>query len=148
MTDDLDESNSGNLSIDQKEELSSCRPLCNRNNAVSENCKNEDIRSASNINNPRDTLFILNKLKIKNINRSVIGRLNIKIFKYSLSSKFGQLKLIIEKNIDILVIAEITIDSTNLSCQFKFEKFKIEGLSMSHRCNRKGLGGVVIVYVR
>lgn len=99
-------------------------------------------------NNPRDTLFILNKLKIKNINRSVIGRLNIKIFKYSLSSKFGQLKLIIEKNIDILVIAETTIDSTNLSCQFKFEKFKIEGLSMSHRCNRKGLGGVVIVYVR
>lgn len=67
-------------------------------------------------NNPRGTLFILNKLKIKNINRSVIGRLNIKIFKYSLSSKFGQLKLIIEKNIDILVIAETTIDSTNLSC--------------------------------
>ena len=83
---------------------------------MSENCKNGDIRSASNINNPRDTLFILNKLKIKNINRSVIGRLNIKIFKYSLSSKFGQLKLIIEKNIDILVIAETTIDSTNLSC--------------------------------
>lgn len=67
-------------------------------------------------NNPRGTLFILNKLKIKNINRSVIGRLNIKIFKYSLSSKFGQLKLIIGKNIDILVIAETTIDSTNLSC--------------------------------
>ena len=68
MTDNL-ESNSDKLRIDHKEELSSSRPLCDRNEAVSENCKNEDIYNASNISNPCDTPSILNKLKLKNINR-------------------------------------------------------------------------------
>ena len=56
LTDNL-ESNSDKLSIDHKEELSSSRPLCNRNDAVSENCKNEDMYNASNISNPCDTLY-------------------------------------------------------------------------------------------
>ena len=92
MTHNL-ESNSDNLSIDQKEELPSSRPLCYRNDAVSENYKNENTYKASNINNPCDTPSILNKLKLKNINRLLIGHLNIN----SLPGKFGQLKLIIEK---------------------------------------------------
>ena len=70
MTDNL-ESNSDKLSIDQKEELSSSRPLCYWNDAVSENCKNEGMYNASNINNPCDTPSILNNLKLKNINRLV-----------------------------------------------------------------------------
>ena len=43
---------------------------------------------AGNINDPRDTPSILKELKLKNINRLVIGHLNIN----SLPSKFGQLK--------------------------------------------------------
>ena len=74
MTDNL-ENNSDKLSIDQKEELSSHRPLCNRNDAVSEYCKNEDMYNAGNINDPGDTFSILNKLKLKNVNRLVIGHL-------------------------------------------------------------------------
>ena len=94
LTDNI-ESNSDKLNIDQKEQLSSSRPLCNRNDAVSENYKNENTYNASNINNPCDTPSILNKLKLKNINRLLIGHLNIN----SLPSKFGQLKLIIEKTL-------------------------------------------------
>ena len=92
MTHNL-ESNSDNLSIDQKEELPSSRPLCYRNDVVSENYKNENTYNASNINSPCDTPSILNKLKLKNINRLLIGHLNIN----SLPGKLGQLKLIIEK---------------------------------------------------
>ena len=58
MTDNL-ETNSGKLSKDQKEELSSSRSLCNRNDVLSKNCKNKVMYNASNINNPR----LYNKLK-------------------------------------------------------------------------------------
>ena len=64
--------------------------------------------NASNISNSCNTPFILNELKLENINRLVIGNLNI----YSLSSKSGQLKLIIETNIDILAITETKLHSS------------------------------------
>ena len=51
LTDNL-ESNSDKLSIDQKEELSSSRPLCYWNDAVSENCKNEGMYNANPCNTP------------------------------------------------------------------------------------------------
>lgn len=51
--------------IDQKDELSSFRPLFNRNDAMSENFKNEDMYNTGNIYDPCDTLSILNKLKLK-----------------------------------------------------------------------------------
>ena len=91
----------------------------NRNDAVSDNCKNEDMYNASNISNPCDTPSILNKLKLKIINRLVIGHLDIN----SLPSKFCQLKLIIEKNIDVLVITETKLDLSFPSSQFKIEGF-------------------------
>ena len=95
--------------------------------------------NAGNINDPCDTPSTLTKLQLKNINRLDIGHLNIN----SLPSKFGQLKLIIEKNIDILVITETKIDSS-----FRSSHFIIEGFSMPFRCDRNRLGGGVIVYVR
>ena len=49
--------------------------------------------SAGNVNDPCDSPSILNKLKLKNINRLVIGHLNMN----TLPSKFDQSKLIIEK---------------------------------------------------
>ena len=137
MTDNL-ESNSDKLSIHLKEKLSSSRSLCNGNDAVSENCKNEDMYNASNIRNPCGTP-ILNKLKLKNINRLVIGHLNIN----SLPSKFCQLKLIVEKNIGILAITETTLDLSFPSSQFKIERF-----SMPYRCNRNRLGGGVSLCLR
>ena len=51
--------------------------------------------SAGNVNDPCDFPSILNKLKLKNINRLVIGHLNMN----TLPSKFDQSKLIIEKTL-------------------------------------------------
>ena len=53
--------------------------------------------NAGSINDPCDSPSILNKLKVKNLNRLVTGHLNAN----SLPSKFGQLKLIIKRNIGI-----------------------------------------------
>ena len=48
----------------------------------------------------------LKEIRIKNINRIIIGTLNIN----SLYSKFDQLKILIKKYIDILVIEETKLD--------------------------------------
>ena len=68
-----------------------------------------------------------------------MGHLNINSF----PRKFDQLKSIIGKNIDILVITETKIDSS-----FPNSQFGIEGFSMPYRFDRNRLGGGIIVYVR
>ena len=59
----------------------------------------------SNIN-PEDTMNILREIRIKNVDRVIIGTLNIN----SLSSKFEQLKWIMGNYIDVLVIQETKLD--------------------------------------
>ena len=92
-----------------------------------------------NLDEPCDTLSILNKLKLKNVNRLVIGHLNIN----SLPGKFDQLKVVIENNIGILIVTETKIDSN-----FSSSQFMTEGFSMPFRFDRNRCGGGVIVYVR
>ena len=82
---------------------------------------------------------VIRKLRIKNVNRIVIGTLNIN----SLSSKFDQLKAIIGKNIDILLIQE-----TKLDASFPKEQFVIEGYSAPYRLDRNRDGGGILIYVR
>ena len=94
--------------------------------------------NAGNIIDPFDTPSILNKLKLKSINRLVTRHLN----NNSLPRKFGQWKLIIEKNVEILVITETKTDSS-----FPISRFIIEGFSMPYRFDRNGLGGGAIVYI-
>ena len=113
--------------------------LSKRNETVSENCIDEDMHYSLNNDDSCDTPSLLNKLKLKNVNRLVIGHLNIN----SLPHKFDQLKSIIGKNIDILVITETRIDSS-----FPNSQFRIEGFSMPYRFDRNRLGGGIIVYVR
>ena len=132
-------SDSNKLSGDQKEELYGSRTLRNRNDTVSENCNDDDMHTVGDINDHCDTPSILNELRLKNVNKLVIGHLNIN----SLPNKFDQLKLIIGKNIDILVITEIKIDSS-----FPSSQFMIEGFSVPYRFDRNRSGGGVIVYIR
>ena len=113
--------------------------LSKRNETVSENCIDEDMHYSLNNDDSCDTPSLLNKLKLKNVNRLVIGHLNIN----SLPHKFDQLKSIIGKNIDILVITETKIDSS-----FPNSQFGIEGFSMPYRFDRNRLSGGIIVYVR
>ena len=73
------------------------------------------------------------------MNKLIIGNLNIN----SIPEKFDQLKVLISKNIDILlVITETKLDST-----FPVTQFLIEGYK-SYRLDRNKHGGGILVYVR
>ena len=90
-------------------------------------------------NDPSDAPSILRNLKLKNINRLVLGHLNIN----SLAGKFDQVKALIKRNIDILVLAETKIDSSFPNAQFRIDSFPIP-----FRLDRNRLGGGVLIYVR
>ena len=92
----------------------------------------EDI---GNNNTDKDANDILRKLRIKNVNRIVIGSLNIN----SLPNKFDQLKEVIGKNLDIL-----TIQETKLDPSFPSEQFIIEGYTEPYRLDRNRDGGGVL----
>ena len=79
-----------------------------------------------------DPLHILKTLKIKNLNRLVIGQLNIN----SLRNKFESLKLLLRDNIDILVITESKLDDT-----FTSQQFAIEGYALPYRLDNDSMSG-------
>ena len=98
---------------------------------------NVDIRGESEVLNP---VNILNKIKLSNVNRLVIGHININ----SLRNKFESLKMLIILNIDILVITESKLDES-----FTTQQFAIEGYLLPYRIDRnENAGGGVIIYVR
>ena len=60
-----------------------------------------------------------------------------------MSNKFGNLKLITQGNIDILIIVETKTDST-----FLLNQFAIQGYSKPYKFDRNRPGGGVFIYVR
>lgn len=82
---------------------------------------------------------ILKEIRIKNVNKVIIGTLNIN----SLSSKFEQLKIIIGNFLDILIIQETKLDPS-----FPTEQFLINGYKIPYRLDRNRRGGGVIIYIR
>ena len=82
---------------------------------------------------------ILKNLKIRNINRLIIGQLNIN----SIKGKFDLLKELIKSYIDILVITETKIDES-----FTSNQFKIDGYKIPFRKDLDKNGGGVIIFVR
>ena len=101
---------------------------------------NVTISNVRNDENDSDPLLILKKLKISNLNRLIIGHLNINSLRY----KFESLKLLIKGNLDIIVITESKLDAT-----FTPQQFAIEGYTLPYRYDRdKGGGGGVMIYVR
>ena len=82
---------------------------------------------------------ILKKIRVKNVNRVIIGTLNIN----SLATKFEQLREIIGTNLDIL-----TIQETKLDASFPSGQFFIDGYSEPYRLDRNRNGGGVMIYVR
>ena len=82
---------------------------------------------------------ILGKIRVKNVNKIVIGTLNIN----SLAPKFEQLREVIGKNIDILTIQETKLDSS-----FPVAQFLLDGYSEPYRLDRNRNGGGVMIYVR
>ena len=90
-------------------------------------------------NDPCDSFTNLSQLRIKNINRLIIGYLNIN----SISGKFDQLMPIIEKNIDALILTETKINASFLNSQFL-----IDGYSPPFGYDRNTFGGGVLIYTR
>ena len=88
---------------------------------------------------PDDAQSILKGIKIKNINRLMIGCLNIN----SLASKFDILKEIMSNNLDILVVLETKLDDS-----FPTNQFIISGYTKPYRINRNKFGGGVMIYVK
>ena len=82
---------------------------------------------------------ILKGIRVANINRLVIGQLNIN----SLRNKFEALKAIIKGNLDILIITE-----SKLNDSFPINDFIIDGCSPPFRADRNKNGEGVIIYVR
>ena len=52
--------------------------------------------------------FCVIRMKLKNVNRSAIGHLNIN----SLRNKFDSLKLLDKKDLDVLMVSEIKLEET------------------------------------
>ena len=84
-------------------------------------------------------LYVLKNIRISNINRLVIGQLNIN----SIRNKFQTLKAIMSGNLDILVITESKLDDS-----FPIAQFIMEGYSPPFRLDRNANGGGVLIYVR
>ena len=78
-------------------------------------------------------------LRVKNVNRLIIGNLNIN----SISNKFDQLKLFARGKVDILIVTETKLDST-----FPTSQFVIDGYSEPYRFDRNRNGGGVLIYIR
>ena len=80
----------------------------------------------------------LSNLRVKNINKLLIGELNIN----SMSIKFDQLKLFARGKVDILAITE-----TKLDPNFPASQFLIESYSEPCRFDTNRNGGGVLIYV-
>ena len=99
----------------------------------------DNLFNISNFENDTDPLQILKKLKISNLNRLVIGHLNIN----SLRNKFESLKLLLKGNIDILIVTETKLDNT-----FPLQQFVVEGYTTPYRLDKNGASGGVMIYTR
>ena len=86
-----------------------------------------------------DSLDDLHKLRLNNVNKVIIGNININ----SLPAKFDQVKEVILKNADILVVTETKLDET-----FPLGQFYVERFTMPYRLDRSRNGGGVMIYVR
>ena len=97
------------------------------------------IHDNSECNYDNDPYKTLKSIRVANVNRLIIGQLNIN----SLRNKFEALKLIVRGNLDILIITESKLDET-----FPVNQFVIDGFSPSFRADHNKNSGGVIIYVR
>ena len=71
-------------------------------------------------------------LRLRNVNRVLIGNININ----SIPNKFSQLKELVLKYVDILVITETKLDDS-----FPNAQFLVDGFSVPFRFDRNRNGG-------
>ena len=100
-----------------------------------------NAKISNEINNDEflDPLSTIKNLWLSNVNRVVIDNLNIN----SLPNKFNQLKELILKHVDILVLTETKLDDS-----FQNSQFSVDGFSEPFRIDRNRAGVGVIIYGR
>ena len=96
----------------------------------SSSLKESDIAESESVKG--NALDILKELRVKNVNKIMIGTLNIN----SLAPKFDQLSEIIGKNLDIF-----TVQETKLDPSFPSQQFMLAGYSEPYRLDRDRDGG-------
>ena len=89
--------------------------------------------------NMDDPSVILNRLRTKNLNKPIIGQININF----LEKMFESLVSLVKDKIDIIMISETKLDDT-----FPFSRFTIEGYFQQFRLDRICHGGGIIIYVK
>jgi len=91
-------------------------------------------------NNDQDSPYsILKNLRLKNVNRIIIGHININ----SIRNKIHLLAELIKDKVDILLISETKID-----CTFPTSQFTLQGYSTPYRLDRTANGGGLLLYLR
>ena len=80
----------------------------------------------------------IKNLRLRNFNKVIIGNLDTN----SLPNKFGQLREIVLKYIDVLVITETKLDDTFLKSQFL-----VTGFSVPYRSDRNRNGGGIMIFI-
>ena len=96
--------------------------------------------NSRSINNASlNSLSELSGLRLRNINRVLIGNFSIN----SIRNKFDQLKDTVLKYIDILILTETKLDKTFVTSQFL-----MDGFSKPCRFDRNEYGGGVMIYIR
>ena len=85
------------------------------------NASSSSLLINSNNSEEKDSQSFLKDIRINNINRLIIGQLNIN----SLRNKFEQLSTMISGNIDMFVISETKLDETFPAAQFSLQGFCI-----------------------
>ena len=109
------------------------------NNGVANGGFNAKLSNKMNNDEFLDPLSTLKNLWLSNVNRVVIGNLNIS----SLPNKFNQLKEIVIKYVDILGLTERKLDD-----YFPNSQFLVDGFSEPFSIDRNKSVGGVIIYVR
>ena len=89
--------------------------------------------------NHQEVSKLLNRIRINNINRVIIGHLNVNFFAIKLDS----IKVIITENVDIMIFTEAKLDAS-----YPYAQLKIDGFKKPYRLDRNALGGGILIYVR
>ena len=96
------------------------------------------IRHKNNTND-QEVLQVLKQIRVKNIDRVIIGHLNVNFF----SKKLVAIKTIIPSNVDITVFNETKLDSS-----YPIAQLLIEGFGRPFRLDRNAFSGSILIYVR
>ena len=105
------------------------------------NCDDSFVSCLDKSSNSESNNFVndIKDLRRKNIDKVLIGNINVN----SIPHKFDQLKELILKYVDVLIITETKLDDS-----FPTAQFKVEGFSEPFRRDRNRKGGGIMIYVR